>query len=135
VSRLAVALLLAASAALVACGTPSADLFVVERAGELPDAKLTLVVGDGGTVECDGEEQPISSARLLEAREIARDLQPLLDRRESLPGGDRALLRFRVLGEDGEVRFADITAPREPVLARLLAFTRNVAREACGLER
>ena len=118
-----------------ACGTPSADLFVVERAGSLPDAKLTLVVGDGGSVECDGEERSISSDRLLEARELARDLEPLLARRTVLPGGRRALLRFRVLGDAGEARFADVTAARDPVLARVLAFTRAVAKEACGRDR
>jgi hypothetical protein len=126
---------LAAAAALAACGTPSADLFVVERTGSLPDARLTLVVGDGGTVECDGTERPISNGRLLEARELARDLEPVLARGADLPGGSRALLRFRVLGEDGDVRFADVTASRRPVLARVVAFTRGVAREACRLAR
>ncbi len=133
--RTALPALLALVAALAACGTPSADLFVVERAGSLPDAELELVVGDGGAVECDGEERSISSDRLLEARELARDLEPLLARGTRLPGGRRALLRFRVLGEGGEVRFADVTAARDPVLARVLAFTRAVAKEACGLAR
>jgi hypothetical protein len=133
--RPAGAALVAATAALGACGTPSADLFVVERAGELPDAKLTLVVGDGGTVECDGVERAISSAQLLEARELARELEPLLADAPDLPGGDPALLRFRVIGDGGDVRFADITARREPAYARVVAFTRDVAREACGLAR
>jgi hypothetical protein len=121
--------------ALGACGTPSADLFVVERTGSLPDARLSLVVGDGGTVECDGTEQAISSDRLLEARELARDLEPLLDRGVDLPGDRRALLRFRVIGDAGEARFADVSAVREPVLARVVAFTRAVARDACGRAR
>jgi hypothetical protein len=131
----AVAPALGAAAALAACGTPSADLFVVERTGSLPDARLTLVVGDGGTVECDGTERAISNDRLLEARDLARDLEPVLARGADLPGGRRALLRFRVLGEGGDVRFADVTAARQPVLARVVAFTRGVAREACRRAR
>jgi hypothetical protein len=133
--RAAAALAAAAGLGLTACGTPSADLFVVERSGSLPDAGLRLVVGDGGTVTCDGTEEAISSARLLEARTLARDLAPLLDRGVRLPGGRRALLRFRVLGEQGEARFADVTAARDPVLGRVVAFTRAIAREACGRAR
>ena len=124
-----------AGVVLAGCGTPSADLFAVERNGTLPDARLKLVVGDGGTVECDGTERKISNDRLLEARDIARDLQPVLARKPVLPGGPRALLHYRVLGDAGDARFSDITAARDPVLARVVRFTRAVARDACGLDR
>jgi hypothetical protein len=127
--------LAALAAALAGCGTPSADLFVVERAGTLPDARLVLVVGDGGSVTCDGVERPITSAQLLDARALARDLRPLLERHARFPALAGAQLRFRVTGEDGDVRFADASAAREPVLGRVVAFTRIIAREACGRAR
>lgn len=117
------------------CGTPSADLFVVERAGDLPGAKLDLVVGDGNTVRCNGTERPFANDKLLTARELARDLEPLLDRRTTLPTPAGAQLTFRVFNDKGEARFADASAARDPALARLLAFTRAVARESCGLPR
>ena len=131
------ALLAAATAAVLAagCGTPSADLFVIERSGELPDARVTMVIGDGGAVECDGTERSMSNDRLLEARELADDLAPLLDRRLRLPVPDAALLRYRILGEGGEIRFADASPRLPPELGRLVRFSRAVATEACGLER
>jgi hypothetical protein len=129
---------LATLAALLAagCGTPSADLFVVDRAGSLPDAKLTLRVGDGGTVRCDGgEEKPISSDDLLDARQLAEELAPLLDRRVTLPPRKGSLLRYRVTGGEGEVRFADNSLRQPELFARTIRFTRKLATAVCGRER
>lgn len=128
---------LAVCAALgAACGTPSADLFVVERTGDLPDAELTLRVSDGGTVRCDGgEERALSGDRLLEARTLARDLEPVLAREPRLPAGEGSLLRYRVIGGEGEATFADTSPRLPPVLAQLQRFTRAVARQACGRDR
>ena len=73
--RRAAAALSLCAAALVGCGGPQADLFLVERAGSVPGARLTLLVSDGGTARCNrGEELPITSAQLIDAREIAREL-------------------------------------------------------------
>jgi hypothetical protein len=129
------ALLGLAAVVVAGCGTPSADLFVVERSGAIPDAKLDLVVGDGGAVQCDGTERSITSAQLLEARELARDLAPLLDRGVDLRPQAQSILRFKVIGEQGTARFSDSSKPLPPELARVIAFTREVARGACGRER
>ncbi|HEX2085503.1 MAG TPA: hypothetical protein VHF89_07465 [Solirubrobacteraceae bacterium] len=129
---------LAAVAALVlaACGTPSADLFVVDRTGSLPDATLTLRVGDGGTVRCDGgEEVEIPSEDLLDARRLAEDLKPLLDRGPRLPPRAGSLLQYRVTGEEGEATFADNSRGLPEPFARLIRFTRKLATERCGLDR
>jgi hypothetical protein len=131
--RAAAAALLATLAG--ACGTPSADLFVVDRSGDLPGAKLNLVVGDGGAVECDGAERQITSAQLLDARELADDLAPLLDDGTTLPPAAGSLLRFRVTGREGTVEFSDSSPGLRPEFARVIAFTRTVAKEACGLPR
>jgi hypothetical protein len=137
VKRLA-AVLAGAAAALAACGTPSADLFVVERSGELPDAELKLLVSDGGTVRCNGgEEREMGAERLLEARTLARDLAPLLDRGLDLEPapGVQSQLRYRVLGGEGEASFADTSPDLPRALADVQRFTRAVARESCGLDR
>ena len=133
-TRFAVAL----SAALLAagCGTPSADLFVVERTGDLPDAELSLLVSDGGTVRCDGgEERQMAQDRLLAARDLARDLAPVLDDEPRLPAAEGSLLRYRVIAGEGEATFADTSPRLPPALARVQRFTRAVARESCGRDR
>ncbi len=123
-------------AAVAGCGTPSADLFVVDRAGSLPDAKLTLRVGDGGTVRCDGgEERPIASEDLLDARQIEKDLAPLLDRGLSLDPQPGSLVRYRVTGGDGAVRFADNSKGQPKVFGEVIRFTRKLAMTACGRAR
>jgi hypothetical protein len=132
VKRAAVAVALLATA----CGTPSADLFVVDRDGSLPDAKLTLRVGDGGTVRCDGgDEKPISSDDLLDARQIAKDLAPELDRHTTLPPRAESVLRFRVTGGEGVARFADNSIRLPKVFAEVMQFTRKMAKEVCGKKR
>ena len=131
--RRAAVLLLALAAA--GCGTESADLFVVERTGSLPDAKLDLVVGDGNTVRCDGQEKPFANELLLDARQLAKDLEPLLERDARLPAPDAALLRFRVFNDVGEVRFADASPRLPPELGRVIQLTRRIARESCGRDR
>lgn len=125
----------AAAVALAGCGTPTADLFAVERAGRLPDAKLQLIVVDDGTVKCDGREELIEDDLLLDARQLERELQPFLDRKARLPVPEQALLRFRVISDEGEVTFADASPNLPPELGRVVQFTRQVAKDACGLAR
>jgi hypothetical protein len=136
-----VRILAAAAAALTtslaaACGTPSRDLFVVDRTGSLPDAKLTLRVGDGGTVRCDGgEEKPFSNDDLLDARQIEKDLKPLLDDDLTLPAEEGSVLQYRVTGGEGVVRFADNSERKPEVFAEIIRLTRKLAMEACGRDR
>ena len=125
--------LLAAVAA--GCGTPSADLLVVERNGTLPGSRLTLLVKDDGTVECDGKERTITEDQLLEARELSRDLAPLLADSVRLRQGRESLLVFRVTGSEGTAQFFDSSPGLRPELARLIKLTRDVAKGACGLPR
>ena len=117
------------------CGTPSADLFAVERSGSLPDAKLQLIVVDDGTVKCDGREELIPDDILLDARQLERELAPLMEDDLRLPVPRTALLRFRVVSDEGEVTFADASPNLPPELGKLVQFTRRVAREACKLDR
>jgi hypothetical protein len=122
--------------ALAACGTPSRDLFVVDRTGSLPDAKLTLRVGDGSTVRCDGgEEKPFGNHDLLVARQIEKDLKPLLDKNVALPAAEGSVLQYRVTGGEGVVRFADNSGDKPKVFAEIIRLTRTLAMEACGRER
>jgi len=131
-----VAAALGAVALLAGCGSPSADLFVVERSGAIPGARLTLLVSDGGTARCDGGPmRDIGSARLLDARALVTDLGPEAARDRGLPPGPRAVLRYRVRMEAGTLAFADTSRGQPPAFQRLAAFTREIATRVCGLPR
>ncbi|HYV14471.1 MAG TPA: hypothetical protein VE972_00435 [Conexibacter sp.] len=135
--RLALAAPLALAAlALAGCGANYPDLFVLTRSGSLPGAKLTLLVNDGGTVACNGgAPRTLPDARLLDARDIVTSLAD--DARDDLvlPRPAGALLRFRLRDADGTVTFSDVDAARRPDLGKVVAFTRAVATDVCGLER
>src|SRR4051794_18724205 len=68
------AAVLAVAALAAGCGGRSADLFGVARAGSVPDARLRIVVNDGGTVSCDGGgDRRLPADLLVQARELQRD--------------------------------------------------------------
>jgi hypothetical protein len=133
---------LAACALLAACGSPSADLYLVERAGSTPGARLTMLVGDGGTVSCNrGPQEPITSAQLIEAREIATELNGEEEepgpaaRGVELAPQPGSILRYRVRSEAGVVAFSDNSKGQPEAFYRLARLTRRLAKEACGLAR
>jgi len=126
-------LALACSAA--ACGTPSPDLFVVQRDGSVPGAKLTLLVSDT-TARCnEGPRRPLTSAQTIDARVLTDDLLELQSDSEPVPKAPRAqIFSFEVRSEKGTLRYPD-TAQRPPVLPRLSRFVRRTAIDTCGLKR
>jgi hypothetical protein len=131
-----------AALVLAGCGQRAADLFVVERSGEVPGARLTLLLGDGGTVRCNGgPEREITSADLIEARAIARALngteeEPGPAREGSaLPPGPGSILRYRVRSEGGTVSFADTSRRQPQAFFDLAKLTRDLAKRVCGLAR
>ena len=121
--------------ALAGCGTPPADLFEVRRTGEDPNANVTVVVNDGGSVTCDGKEHRLDAERLLRARQVLRDVEPQAELQLELPPGPRSQLRYRARMEAGTVAFAD-TSPGIPRSFQALAgFTKELTEDVCGLER
>ncbi|MSX01733.1 MAG: hypothetical protein F2813_01065 [Actinobacteria bacterium] len=126
----------------VGCGGPSADLFVLERSGSIPGARLTMVVGDGGTVRCNGaREREISSRQLIDARAVAGDLNG--DEKEpgpareflTLPPSKYTILRYRIQTEFGKVAFSDSSRPQPPVFFAAAKLARELAKKVCGLPR
>jgi hypothetical protein len=137
VSRLARAVALAA-VVVAGCGAgaPARDLFLVQRSGAIPGARLALRVTDDGRASCNRRPLvDITSAQLIAAREIELDLEPLAKRRVALAPGPASVLRYRVRLEDGSVRFADDSRGQPPALFRLAKLTRDVARGSCRLAR
>jgi hypothetical protein len=121
---------------LAGCGSPPADLFVVQRSGSGRNARLTLLVQDDGYVVCNrGAEHEISSARLLDARRLARDLAPQAQLHVQLPPGPHSVLSYRVRLQAGTVSFSDTSRPMPAAFARLTAFTADVSESVCGIKR
>jgi hypothetical protein len=131
---LAAALLLVA--VLAGCGTPSKDLFVVERSGEGPGASLTLLVSDDGSVRCNGEKpKDMGSARLIDARGIEHDLAAQAEKQRTFRPGKNSVLRYTVRVQDGTLEFADSSPGVPQNLLQLAAFTRELSKQVCGLAR
>jgi hypothetical protein len=117
------------------CGTPSPDLFVVERTGTVPGARLSLLVSDQTTRCNDGPAEDLTSAQILEARDIRDELHLIQEGETKVPEAPPAqIFRFAVTTERGTLRYPD-TAQRPEVLPRLSRFVRRVAIDTCGLER
>jgi hypothetical protein len=131
VRRLALVLV----ALLAGCGSPPADLFSVERSGADPNANVEVVVSDGGSVTCDGEEHPLDADRLLTARQLVRDLEPQAELGIELPRGPGTNLSYRVSMEAGSVAFSDRSRGVPRTFQRVAAFTTDVTERVCGIER
>lgn len=121
-----------AAVVLAGCGSPPADLFVVQRTGDVPGAKLDMLVSDG-SVRCnDGPAKEITSGQLLQGRAIAFDLADV--KQSDIPDDTPVIFGFTVRSEWGTVRFAD-TVQRPEVLPKLVRLVRDLARDECGLAR
>ena len=129
------AVLALAALAVVACGSPPPDLFVVTRSGPDPAANLTLVVSDGGSVTCNGKQHPLDAKRLLKARQLTRDLAKQAELGLELPPGPNANLSYKVRLEAGTVRFSDTSRGNPLAFFQLAAFTKDVSERVCGIVR
>ena len=126
---------LAAALLFAGCGTPSPDLFEVQRRGEDPNANVDVVVNDGGKVSCNGKSHPLGAKQLLRARQLLRDLEPQAELHLELPPGPQSQLRYKARMEKGTVSFADTSKGNPPSFLRLAAFTKDITEDVCGLER
>lgn len=149
-SLLAPVALAATVAALGACGTPSPDLFLVQRTGTVPGARLSLRLQDGGEVTCNGKSAgTMSSAQLITAREVLRELEGgavdrqnnttssngPLDRHLALPPGPGSILRYGLRAEEGTVAFSDTSRGQPRVFFKVAALVRSIAKGVCKLPR
>jgi hypothetical protein len=133
--RRSLLLLVAAALSAAGCGLPPPDLFVVDRSGSDRNANLELLVNDGGSVRCDGHRRPLDADRLLQARQLERDLEPQAQLGLELPPGPGTILSYRVRMEGGTIAFSDRSRDVPPAFQRLAAFTKDVAEQVCGIER
>ncbi len=126
--------------ALAGCGGIKApDLFVVQRSGDGPHAKLTLLVNEEGGLQCngsarlDGHALKLSDAQLVQARAIQEDLRELAAKHTSLAPGPKAVLSYYARDESGSVRFSDDSAGQPNVFRQLALFVLQTAQQVCRL--
>jgi hypothetical protein len=134
-ARAAAAAAAAGVLALAGCGAASPDLFEVKRSGEGRNARLDMVVNDGGSVTCNGSRHALNGDLLLRARELARDLAKPAQLNLALPPGPGAVLRYRVRLEQGSVAFSDTSRHQPHAFLVLQALTKDVAEDVCRLPR
>jgi hypothetical protein len=122
--------------ALSGCGAEARDLFVVERNGSIPGARLSLRITDDGRASCnDRPLVDITSAQLVEARAAEEDLVDPTKAHLRLPPGPQPVLSYHVRTEDGAATWSDDSARQPKVLFAVAKLTRDVARGACHLQR
>jgi hypothetical protein len=131
---------LVAGTVLGGCGGISApDLFIVQRSGSGPNAKLTLLVNEEGGVTCNGvsassgRKLRLSDPKLVQARAIQEELHDPATKRVALAAGGKSVLSYRVRDEDGSVSFSDNSTGQPPVFRRLALFVLQTAQQVCRL--
>jgi hypothetical protein len=131
-----VLLLLAGALLLAGCGEKSADLFEVQRSGADRNANVDLVVNDGGTVTCNqGKPIALPGTKLLDARELGRELEKEASLSIELPKGPGSTLRYVVRTSNGRVAFSDTSPNRPKAFDRLVAFSKDVIEDVCKIQR
>jgi hypothetical protein len=126
----------AAVAGLTGCGGGAGDLLAVDRSGDVPGAKLRMVINDGGTVTCNGGESiRLPEKLLLDARETERELEVPAEDELQLEPGPGSVLRYAVSTPTGDVRFADTSRGKPAAFDQVAFLVRRIAQDVCGLKR
>ena len=127
----ALAGLVAACAALAGCGGEAGDLIAIESTGGPSQGHRIVVTGDGRG-SCDGGElSRIESDRLIQAREVERELEELADRSESFPE-QRGRRRYTARTDEGVVRWSEGAGGLPEVLPEASLLALELERELCG---
>ena len=125
-----------AAVVLAGCGSPASDIFEVERSGSIPGADLRIVVADDGTVRCNGgAPKNLGDPRLLDARELGRELTDTARGGRELHAGPGTVLSYRVRLPSGTLTYSDSSVGQTKAMLQMQGFVRDVAQHVCGLQR
>jgi hypothetical protein len=131
VTGLAVAAL---AVALAGCGldVQEPDLFLLTRTGQ--GQELTLLPNDSGTIRCDGgKARTLPDALLIEARDLAQDLDQDARRGLTIKPTPGTVFDYRIKLQHGTVSFPDSAARSRKELSQATLFAAQAAQRACGL--
>jgi hypothetical protein len=120
---------------LAGCGGITApDLFIVNRTGSGPHARLTLLVNEEGGVTCNGSVSgKLSDPQIIKARDIQEDIKEPASEHLQLPPQPGSVLSYRLRDENGTVSFSDNSRGQPAVLRRLALFVLETAQQVCRL--
>ncbi|HEX8067637.1 MAG TPA: hypothetical protein VF520_14050 [Thermoleophilaceae bacterium] len=122
----------AAVLATAGCGNPGGDLFSIEVRDPTPGTPVhRLVVTDDGRGRCNaGELERLTSDRLLEAREVDRELGGLWERDANL-GAVPGRRSYRAESRKGTVTWSEGARPAPPAIAKATLLAVRLRRELC----
>lgn len=128
----------AAAAALLGAGcgagVTAPDLFIVQRTGSVPGARLTLLVNEEGGVHCNGGATlHLSDPALVQARAIQEEIHEPASKHIALPARAGSVLSYYLRDENGSVSFADNSASQPKVFHNLALFVLQTAQQICHL--
>lgn len=118
--------------ALAACGfsVEAPDDFLMTRTGQ--GTKVTLLVNDAGTIRCDGgRERPITSAMLINARDLVTNLQTYAQHHLDIPQAPDSVYRYTVRMQLGTISFPDTAAAKRHELAGVEQFALQALAGPC----
>ena len=120
------------AAAVPGCGGESGDLMSIEiSGGPAGVATHTVVVTGDGRGSCDrGAEELLPSERVIDAREIDKDLGDLFRKAADYPQRPGAR-RYTVRTGDGDVRWSEGTPGLPDVLPRAQLLALQLERILC----
>ncbi len=121
--------------ALTGCGGIKApDLFILDRSGSGPHARLTLLVNEEGVVHCNGHlAGKLSDDQIVKARAITEELEKPAAEHLSLAARPGSVLGYRLRDANGTVGFADNSVGQPKVLHELQLFVLQTAQTVCRL--
>ena len=95
---------------------------------------LTLLVGDDGSVLCNGvKSKPLPDPLLLTARDLATSLDKDAKAKLQIAAAARSVTFYTVTLPDGKITFPDTAGTRHKELAQAELFAVQAAQQACGL--
>jgi hypothetical protein len=118
--------------ALAGCGGSAGDLLAIEVSGGFEDRTVRLTVTSDGRGRCGTEElRGLTSGRVIEAREVERELEALAEEGASFGGGEGDRRSYVARTRAGTVRWSEGEPGLPAVLPQAALLARQLESELC----